>query len=371
MPKISIVLPVHNGESYLERAIDSIISQTFHDFELIIVNDCSTDNSLEIAQDFSRKDQRIVIVSNTVNKRLPASLNIGFAAASGPFFTWTSDDNILNPECLDRLIGYLIAKEADIVYADTEEIDEEDTNLLIRKRDRPLKCLAFENVIGACFLYRREVHERLRGFKEKLFLIEDYDFWVRSYLSNFKFYHISETLYKYRRHEKSLSIQFQERVSFARLCYLTQMMPHLEDREILKNIKTEIVKLQGRFYYDKAPVDKILESEMDGKVVCIDAAALLQYNPFNLYIHFYFITEKIQKGNYSEARALLEDILSVLPSWGEGYALYSFLFEITGNIEMSIAAIHKALSINGDDTNYKTRLLKLMKRKILMDGRNP
>lgn len=94
MPKVSIVLPTFNGSKYIKQSVESVLSQTFTDFELIIVNDCSTDDTLSICNELKELDSRITIISNETNKKLPASLNIGFRRAVGEYFTWTSDDNL-------------------------------------------------------------------------------------------------------------------------------------------------------------------------------------------------------------------------------------------------------------------------------------
>ena len=192
MMTISIVLPVYNGERYLASAIKSILQQTFDDFELIIVNDASLDRSLEIAKFFAQKDSRIKIICNEVNKKLPASLNIGFNKASGSYLTWTSHDNLLKPDCILRLKEELIQRNVDIVYANCEEIDENDNIQLVKRRDENIDELSHRNIIGACFLYKLAVHESLGGYNENLFLIEDYDFWARSYFEGFRFYHLNE-----------------------------------------------------------------------------------------------------------------------------------------------------------------------------------
>ena len=80
---VSIVLPTYNGQKYIKDAIDSVLAQSYQNWELIIVNDCSQDNTLKIINEYAQKDSRIKIINNDVNKKLPASLNIGFEAAKG------------------------------------------------------------------------------------------------------------------------------------------------------------------------------------------------------------------------------------------------------------------------------------------------
>ena len=84
---VSIILPTYNGEAYIAQSIESILSQTYKKFELIIVNDCSTDHTLEIIQRYKEKDARIRVINNIVNKKLPCSLNIGFSDARGDYLS--------------------------------------------------------------------------------------------------------------------------------------------------------------------------------------------------------------------------------------------------------------------------------------------
>lgn len=105
-PLVSIVLPTYNGEEYISRAIQSIINQTYTNWELIIVNDCSTDSTLEIINNFSKQDSRIKIINNDKNMKLPASLNRGFKEANGEYYTWTSDDNEYYPEAIEKMVNF-------------------------------------------------------------------------------------------------------------------------------------------------------------------------------------------------------------------------------------------------------------------------
>tara|TARA_R100000935_G_scaffold50402_1_gene76264 strand:+ start:10888 stop:11895 length:1008 start_codon:yes stop_codon:yes gene_type:complete len=202
---ISLILPVYNGEKYLEQAIKSCLSQTYKNFELIIVDDASTDQSLKIAEDFLVIDNRVSIISNTENKRLPESLNIGHKAAKGTYLTWTSHDNILKHNFLEILIQNIQKTNVDIVFSNYDIITFDG----ILKREHvtgPIENILFGNFVGASFLYKKEVFEKLKGYSTDLFLVEDYDFWIRS-SQNFSFYHIQENLYSYRIQEESLTSQ--------------------------------------------------------------------------------------------------------------------------------------------------------------------
>jgi glycosyltransferase involved in cell wall biosynthesis len=205
-PRVSIVLPVHNGAAYLEQAISSIRSQTFRDFELICVDDGSTDETPEILARQARSDCRIRVITNRPNKGLPGALNTGFAAARGSLHCWTSDDNIARPQMLERLVAALDAHpEAAIAHANYSVIDAGGAVMGLQKVG-PASEILLGNRIGAAFLYRAEVTRTLGGYDEGLFGVEDYDFWLRAARS-FRFVTLDEDLYLYRRHEGSLTDQ--------------------------------------------------------------------------------------------------------------------------------------------------------------------
>lgn len=157
MSKISVILPVYNGEQRVGRAIDSILSQTHRDLELIIVNDCSTDNTQHVLQEYAAKDSRIILLKNETNQKLPKTLNIGFARASGDYWTWTSDDNQYHSDALEKMCAVLDEQsEIDLVYADLTIVDMQGNVILESKNGEPEE-FRFKNNIFACFLYRKSL----------------------------------------------------------------------------------------------------------------------------------------------------------------------------------------------------------------------
>lgn len=100
MCKVSIILPVYNGERYLEQSIRSVLNQTYTDLELVIVNDCSTDYTETIIMKFVNEDKRVKYIRNDENMKLPGSLNVGFSHATGEYYTWTSDDNMYQEQAV-------------------------------------------------------------------------------------------------------------------------------------------------------------------------------------------------------------------------------------------------------------------------------
>jgi glycosyltransferase involved in cell wall biosynthesis len=214
-PQVSIILPVYNGDKFLASAIESCLAQKYEDFELIIVNDCSSDNSLAIAQSFANRDSRIKIINNSTNLKLPKSLNKGHNIAEGKFLTWTSHDNLLNENYLKLLIKNIVESKADLIFSNFDIIWEDGTY----KRTNiagPIQSLIFGDVVGASFLYRKEVFTSLKGYQDNLYLVEDYDFFLRA-STKFKFFHLDQVLYKYRIQSKSLTASISSKMHFANL----------------------------------------------------------------------------------------------------------------------------------------------------------
>ncbi|MHB0936703.1 MAG: glycosyltransferase family 2 protein [Armatimonadota bacterium] len=203
--KVSIVLPVYNGANYLRAALMSCLAQTHRALEVIVVDDCSTDETPAIIAEFAHADSRVIAVRNTHNLRLPRALNAGFACATGELLTWTSHDNYYAPTAIERLVRYLCTWPAvDFVYADYFTID---TGGITRARIpvAPPPYLRVRNPVGAYFLYRREVYERVGEFRPEREYAEDYEYWVRVYQQGFTMQCLHAPLYYYRHHEASMT----------------------------------------------------------------------------------------------------------------------------------------------------------------------
>lgn len=180
-PTVSIVLPCYNGANFLAQSIDSVIAQTFTDWELIIVNDCSTDNSLEIMQEYANRDSRIRIIDNEHNLKLPGALNRGFHEAKGKYLTWTSHDNRMAPNMLEEFVNYLdINPDKGLVTACYAAFSFKTGEQLYEvHHPDPQLHLPLYNCVCYAFMYRREVLETVGDYDTTLFLVEDYDYWVR------------------------------------------------------------------------------------------------------------------------------------------------------------------------------------------------
>lgn len=257
MPTVSIVLPTYNGSRYIRESIESILKQTYTDWELIIVDDCSTDNTLEIVRGYESKDSRIRVIHNVINQKLPGALNVGFEDAGGNYLTWTSDDNEYLPNALDVMVRRLEISDTAMVCADEYVMDEKG----VVKKDVVLTHIDEElcrrNTVRACFLYRREVLDSIGNYDTSLYCVEDYDYWLRVKQKYGRIDRIDQVLYKYRYHDAALTMTKKEKI-FTALMQLRRK--HLDF--IIEDLKDK-KRILCAFYYDlvetRAMEEKIRE----------------------------------------------------------------------------------------------------------------
>ena len=263
-PLISVVLPTYNQLKYLPVAIESILNQTLQDFELIIVNDGSTDGSREYLE--SLDDPRIVVVHQD-NRKLPAALNSGFARARGELLTWTSSDNFCAPIFLEALSQALSAHpEAGFAYSAFAWIDE-NSRITSIHRDQNLN---WHNLIGsnpgnASFMYRRECQTTLGDYDTTLEGAEDWDMWLRL-VERYQVVYVPEVLYYFRTHPESMTSTKRERIGAACQTTVTKAFERL-------NGQIEIWKL---FPW----IDRCTDRERAATVACLELGNALILSPF-------------------------------------------------------------------------------------------
>ena len=203
--KVSIVLPTYNGSRYIKESIDSCLSQTHSNIELVVVDDASTDNTPDIVNSYD--DKRIIYIRHQKNLKLPHALNTGFAHTAGDYLTWTSDDNLYGPDAIKTMLSFLYTyKKIDFVYAGQYAIDE-SRNVLRYDEVRPIESLKISNPVGGCFLYARNVAETVGRYNTGAFLAEDLDYWIRVSKS-FHVVALRRPLYYYRYHKDSLTSKY-------------------------------------------------------------------------------------------------------------------------------------------------------------------
>jgi ubiquinone/menaquinone biosynthesis C-methylase UbiE len=213
-PRVSIVLPTYNHIAFLPLAIDGILSQTFNDFELIIVNDGSTDDTKTYLATLT--DSRIKIIQRE-NGGLPSALNKGFELATGKYFTWTSADNVTAPTWLEKLVATLDAAPETVgfVCSGYAEIDVNGRLLGFRRGqkieyDRMVAC----NAGIASFMYRASIAEQVGEYDITLTGAEDWDMWLRI-LDVCDGMYVDDILYYYRLHSESMTATMRAKIDAA------------------------------------------------------------------------------------------------------------------------------------------------------------
>ena len=212
-PHVTIVLPVYNHRNLLPGAIASVLAQTYTDFELVVVNDGSTDGTREYLDGLT--DPRIVVVHQE-NQRLPGALNTGFARARGELLTWTSADNTCAPMFLEALVGALDRfPEAGFAYSAFAWIDARDRITGIhRDQEVTVRSLLKQNPGIAAFLYRRECQDAVGMYDPALEGAEDWDMWLRI-VERYPAVYVPEILYYYRLHDDSMTATKRDRIAQA------------------------------------------------------------------------------------------------------------------------------------------------------------
>lgn len=203
-PTVSVVMPVYNAQKYLGEAVDSILSQTFSDFELIILNDGSSDSSHAILSEFVAKDARIVYKNFTRNRGLPSVLNDGIRISHGRYIARMDQDDISLPERLEKQVNYLqIHPEVGICGSWAEIIGERAGEILKYPcaHDEIYAKMLFENALVHPTVMMRSSVIRQHGLLYDTLAthIEDYELWSRA-LPLVCFANISEPLLQYRLH---------------------------------------------------------------------------------------------------------------------------------------------------------------------------
>ncbi|MCX6901155.1 MAG: glycosyltransferase [Verrucomicrobia bacterium] len=252
-PGVSVLMAVHNGQRYLGEAIESLLHQTFEDFELVIVDDASTDDTPRLLKSLACRDRRIVLLRNDRNIGLAGSLNRGLAICRAPLVARADADDVFMPERLEKQVRCMEANtNVGVLGAAVEFIDEEG-----RSREDKLQHfhtqpshLRFHTHLGCCFwhttvMFRPELVRSFGGYDEERFTLgpEDYDLWARL-IDKTAFQNLPEVLAKQRLHSASLTSKWE--VGFKLYCSVSQrLLSHYLGRPLNEQEAHDVVTLFG------------------------------------------------------------------------------------------------------------------------------
>lgn len=236
-PLVSILMPVYNTAPYLREAMNSMLSQSFGDFELIVLNDCSPDNAEEILDTY--EDSRIVRYKGEKNVGLSNVLNIGIEMAHGKYIARMDSDDISLPNRLQVQVDYLETHPGIDLVSTGMQLFGATEEVWIRERNPEkvkISALFHSPVLHASSVWRRESFETngLR-FRQDKVPAEDYDLWTRALLKGLKLVNMPEVLYQYRIHGSQSTLQTEKSAEKCRIVqqnYLRTALPSLSLQSI-------------------------------------------------------------------------------------------------------------------------------------------
>ena len=209
-PTISVLMSVYNGERYLAEAMDSIIGQTFRDFELIVIDDGSKDSSPAMLRDYAKRDPRVKVTVRE-NKGLTITLNEAFAQSRGKYLARMDCDDVALPTRFEKQLAFLNANP-DVVCAGGyfQLIDGAGrllTTLSVPTSDAEVQAkllVGHNSITHPCAMIRRTAMERARGYDTRFKTSQDLDLWLR--LGEIgKLANVPHPILKFRLHESSVS----------------------------------------------------------------------------------------------------------------------------------------------------------------------
>ena len=211
MATVSVIMPAYNVAAYIGAAIESVRAQTVSDWELLVVNDGSTDTTYETVQRLAAGDERIRLLTKS-NGGISTARNMALAASRGEFLAILDSDDVWEPAYLaEQLAVFARQPDIDIVTSNGWFLGSRLNGRLARPypdaRPQPTlqTILADETSIFIMSVFRRRVYEAIGGFDETLRTNEDYDYWLRAALAGFRFWRNDRPLCHYRRRDDSVS----------------------------------------------------------------------------------------------------------------------------------------------------------------------
>lgn len=212
MSKISIIVPVYNVEKYIKRCIESILKQTYEYFEIILIDDGSTDNSSKICDEYYRQDKRIKVIHKE-NGGVSSSRNVGLDIAKGDYISFIDSDDYIEADMFEKMIETIVSNAADIVQCNFKSVcenEKDSKNKIYKDVEVGNKYFALNEIVDIPFsnvvwnkIYKKEVLSEIR-FNENIKRFEDVDFTCRVLLNCNRYVKDDSQLYNYFQRQGSL-----------------------------------------------------------------------------------------------------------------------------------------------------------------------
>lgn len=206
-PLVSIIMPAFNAEQYIERAILSVLGQTMKNWELLVIDDCSRDGTVQIVQHLSKKDPRIILLKNEENVGVSRTRNRGIELSKGEYIAFLDSDDVWHGDKLEKQLLRMETAKADIGYCSYALIDEHDIKVhedYIVPGQTDYESLLQENVIGCSTVIVKAAVAKAHPFRAD-FYHEDYVLWLHLLKKGFVAAGCPEVLVSWRHLNQSRS----------------------------------------------------------------------------------------------------------------------------------------------------------------------
>jgi glycosyltransferase involved in cell wall biosynthesis len=282
--KVSVIIPTYNRANLLPRPIKSVLNQTFQDFELIIVDDGSTDNTRELVEEFQKKDSRIKYIFQENSGGPAKPINTGIKNSKGEYIAILESDDEWLPEKLEKQIKVLeefknvslVSCYAFRIFADgTKKLYKTPYLGIFKKTKWKLFWEKWGIISLSTVMVRKEVIEKVGFFDEKIKTGADIDFYLRC-IKKFDFYFIHEPLISYYESEESLSKKYFWKKWIPEYEYMLEK--YREDFEECKKAKSRFLRNLGTCY--------VLNGDLNKAKKYLSEAIL--NNPINIRLYFQF-----------------------------------------------------------------------------------
>jgi len=245
-PKVTVLMTVYNGERYLKECIDSVLNQPFKDFEFLVIDDCSMDNSRSIVKSY--KDDRIRLIENKKNLSQVSSLNIGLEHARGEYIARIDADDVMLPNRLERQLNFLNSR-TDVALAGSwgDVIDERGDTIAISKLPVRNEEIIVGILIGefisvhSSVMFRKDIILEVGKYNEDFSFTEDFKLIIDLLVKGYKINNIPERLIKYRLHNDRISVRD----------YAPQIKrAHIAIRQFIKNFTQELSEIDRELLFN-------------------------------------------------------------------------------------------------------------------------
>ena len=284
-PLVTVLLPVYNGEKYIRESIQSVLNQTFINFELLIINDGSTDKTVEIINSF--KDKRINLLHNQQNLKLIRTLNKGIDLAKGKYIARMDADDISLPMRIEKQVAFM-ESEPDVGLCGTwtKGIDENGSNLKYGHTKYAVlhdeiflnQLVHIQFVHGSCMIRKGTLIENELKYDPDIMHAEDYDLWTRMQ-SQTKLANLSEFLVKYRIHNDSVSQVYSKEQEQNSIKVRKKLCKSLD----LETSEVELNTITNAFYQNYKMVNLDILEQFLVKLIRVDKHSVISRNSINTF----------------------------------------------------------------------------------------